>query len=327
MAPSVPYQSSNAAAQDAFDAKLNQTIFIIAFVVGGLSQLAAASYLCFWLIRKYRNRKALDTPQEKQLPKQLLLSSRAELSANTPKRLILSPLSVSRLGRMKHASTDGMAATGTRSCELASNSSVCTPAISPDDPCEKQLIVEVTTQTIQEGFASVPPSLPPLEMDLGTSDSDSLTLSSISTIVEVIEPVGFAPRIVVEDFAFTTRSFYPTINDSDSDSAMSVDDEKLDPHFLVVPPMSWMAPRDLVESKDATQQRTEPSANKIKKSISMSSMLSLLSDISNVARLRPRLPTSTSMPFVSKAIPGRSTPKTLVLTSGRWKENALTKAH
>lgn len=323
MAPSIPYQSPDAAiAQDAFDAKLNQTIFVIALVVGGFIQATALLYLCFWLIRKSRARKPpLDTTQEKRLPKQLLLPSRAELSASAPKRLILSTLSTPRFDRTPSGSEDRTGSSRTQTWRLPSpENPPILPAISLHD---ENFSIYPPDWKPKGALASSSPDSPLYEVDLGTSDSDALTVGSISTVVEIIEPTGFAPRIVVEDFApAASKAFFSDANDSDTESDMSIDDEKIDTSLLVVPPMSWMAPRDLVEDRDRAQQCLTSPSKTVKKSRSMSSMLSIFSDISNVARLRPKLSTSISGTFATKTTPKYSTARMSARSVGRMKENA-----
>lgn len=329
MAPAVSYQSPvAAAAQDAFDVKLNQTVFIIAFISGAIILFAAMTYLCFWVVRNYRSQRALKldekTDQKQiQLPKQFLLSNRTEISASFPRRLILSPFSTPRLERNQPRDVEHRRALATP--PLLQGSSTSSPAIRTSSPCSEAMTIQVTTQTTQGTLTLEPPSSPSFEIDHCSTDSTSLTCSSVSTIVEVIEPFGFAPRIVVEDFApGTVTDVFRIADDTDSDSDMSIEDEKIDRQFLVVPPMSWIAPRDPAND-NAHAEPTEKTKNP--RSKSMSSMLSLLSDISNVAKIRPKLPSGASMISIIKPArrqtSGSPTPKTAIRALSQLKEKAM----
>lgn len=59
------------AAQDAFDVKLNQTIFAAAFGLGGLIFLGVLAYVSFWLVGRCSGRR--DSKLDKIPPKALLL--------------------------------------------------------------------------------------------------------------------------------------------------------------------------------------------------------------------------------------------------------------
>lgn len=322
MAPAIPYDP--ATTQDAVDAKLNQTVFVIAFGGGGVVLSLAVMYICFLLIRKYRKTKSLENTEGKYLPKQLLLPARAGIAASFPKRLILSPVAASRvdgtqpLFEEKKTINSPWAQTSTQMSQ-ANGPAPITYASYPEP-----IIVQIATRTEEETFTLGISDSSSFEVDLGTPDSETSTLSSVSTIVEVIEPVGAAPKIVVEDFApLAARSHLVIISDSDSDSVMPVDDEKIDSQFLAVPPMSWNAPKDPVaDQAQATQVVSTPTETS-KKSKSMSSMLSILGDISNVVRLRPRLPTSSS---TSPTKVRKLSPTSPTRSLGRLKENAFLRA-
>ncbi|KAI0338814.1 hypothetical protein BDW22DRAFT_1432327 [Trametopsis cervina] len=133
-----------------------------------------------------------------------------------------------------------------------------------------------------------------------------------TVIVEIIEPTR-GPRIVV---SFSSSS---TSSEESEDDASSCSSEELwhdadekprvgtgrGKGLLVVPPMSWNAPRELVDAPDRARNlvHTKPNVKntgtgKTVKKIGMGSktagavscVLAVLADLSNVARVRPTLP-------------------------------------
>lgn len=131
-----------------------------------------------------------------------------------------------------------------------------------------------------------------------TCDDNGATLST-GTIVEVIHSEGSSPNIVIEDYAISDSGSSSYLSDSDSD--MSFDERRAGTGLLKVPPMSWVAPRGPMDTPlvayspptAATTEPTEPDVstkNPVKRKGSMSKIVAVLGEISNVARLRPQLP-------------------------------------
>ncbi|KAI0701092.1 hypothetical protein BC835DRAFT_298865 [Cytidiella melzeri] len=340
--------SSSSSAQDAFDANLNKTVLMAAFVLGALIQLGVTIYLGLLVVRRCRRSKQAAGKEEgvdrHEVLRPLVLPGLAYASESlsqekdsktlTLKRLVLSPASVShspsqtspqsfgahteQLGSTQNVDTwheffsPGLPRSGSRGNACDSPSSPV-PSLTLSLPRAVQADVETAI------IANLSSSL---DIGIGADNHASVFDHAMtSTIVEIIEPaVNLVPRIVVEHFtrppmplyfADTDLSPSDSIMNSDSDSS-SVDDSdamSLKPddvnRFLAVPPMSWNAPRDLVDNNyDACEQdwtKTSKAASQKKMGSAGSSIssrvFSVLSDISNVTRFRPKLHPDATPPF------------------------------
>ena len=96
-----PLGSMAGAQQDVLDATINQTVFALAFVLGGVVVLGACAYMCFFAVGRWRRRAVcsggdLYVEQEglegMDVPRRLILPRKVEADAKAPRRLILSPL-------------------------------------------------------------------------------------------------------------------------------------------------------------------------------------------------------------------------------------------
>jgi hypothetical protein len=338
MAPSASAASASAAAQDTFDANLNKAVFTIALALAVLCQSCVALYLVSLMVRKCcfaRIRKEHCKGEEasvergghkmaKEVPRPLLLPELAAATAPKENRKYVSPIwaeddleDTLPLGALRekyhywntlrYSPSVSNTSLHEQQCSESLRSLVTPVSLSSS-------LVEGTSLTVQIdlGLEKAVLSSGNLEAKLRSSLSMNAIQSAMlsSTVVEIIEPSdACAPRIVVEDFAPPAATF-AVLSDSDFDSDVSSSSSSLandaiiqDDHFLLVPPMSWVAPRSATDPvlvaytytdpRDSVtpddQETTSPQTEKTEAKSVSSRVMSVLSDISNVARLRPKL--------------------------------------
>lgn len=156
------------------------------------------------------------------------------------------------------------------------------------------------------------PERPALSSSADTPSPELPTPPLPCTVVEVIHSYGSSPNIVVEDFAppasDSSSSIYST-SSAESDSTFDgswARTARPQRDFLKVPPMSWTAPRDPTPPPPPPTQQSPkaqkaqkvqkakgqaaPERNQLQKKGSMTRLVAALGEITNVARLRPKLP-------------------------------------
>lgn len=121
---------------------------------------------------------------------------------------------------------------------------------------------------------------------------------SATSSAQVPAPSASVPRIVVEDLEPDAESdsfSRHSVSTVDSDSNISTEEKDPADELLAVPPMTWNAPRDMVDNDEkdgdapgygSNTPRSDPTQKPFSK---RKNVLSLLANLSNATRRRPRL--------------------------------------
>jgi hypothetical protein len=135
---------------------------------------------------------------------------------------------------------------------------------------------------------------------LPAAPNETLSFPAGGTVVHVIHSRGSSPNIVVEDYTPSECSSASCAGSFTSDTSLD-DDGDGDGHATIdrlkVPPMSWVAPRALVDAPCATRENEEGAAGAektVQKKGSVARLVAVLGEISNVARRRPPLPSEAA---------------------------------
>ncbi|KAF7797266.1 hypothetical protein EIP86_008461 [Pleurotus ostreatoroseus] len=289
----------NPASQDAFDAKLNQTVFAVAFGLAALVFLGAAAWVSYWAVGRCRAQRRASTGVQKTGPRALLLpgqvAARDSLKGeegldDEPEENIGEGEKERRSFWFKKMRVGRRTAKDDDAAKYANRRSLVQPP--PRAHLNPRLSLAADFPGLFAFDASYSPPLSDLSDSSGSEDSDSI------------------PRIKIEDVdhgSMSNDALSIGVSQSQAGSDMSLD-EKQDDERLSVPPMSWNAPRDSdavdddVEKNDdhvagTSCQLPQHAQNPLQRTASRSGnegelkprMKTALANLHNITRFRPRL--------------------------------------